>query len=457
MIQVRQQAQASARAGRGRPLTVTAQPGDLLLLAMSSQWSHVGSSSVPAGWQHVYSDGAGSAGRSGLIAWTRAASAGPVLLEQWWSISASYGARQNGVLLALSGVEPGVEPVTTGWSTTAPGQVGPGLLLAQEHGSRWAPLNEFTLSNGKVVVRGTASKRASWSTIRAVLAPEAATVTPGQDRATTVWAAVELRPASSQSTVNLAVARGQEQVEELGQVSPTPHEPVSVETLLASQAPWRIAHRGGSADWPEMSLRAYTEAAKRGVAALELSFSLTSDGVAVGLHDTTLVRVDPSAPPTPLTQMTWQEVQAFKSQGEPFIRLETLLTAYGDSHVLFIDPKQSASSHAQYLPLLDPQRTVLKYYGNATWLAQIWRAQGFRTWGYLYSQEILDGRAATWAPYWDLIGVPWYASQKVWQIAKSYGKPIIGHVCHTQEAVDICLEMGASAVMCAKVDGTTTR
>lgn len=238
------------------------------------------------------------------------------------------------------------------------------------------------------------------------------------------------------------------------QIAPVPSG-VTVEELLSRKDPWMIAHRGGSLDWPEMSLKAYSESVNRGIPALEFSFSITSDGVPVGAHDKTLKRIDGSAPDTPVTEMTWDQVRQYTTQGEPFIRLQDLTAAFGGDHVLFVDPKYSANPVDAYLPLLDPKHTILKYFGDATRLADAWRAAGFKTWGYMYGQHVLDGRAATWAPHWDLIGLDWTASEAAWEAARGLGRPIVGHICPSQEAINTCLQRGAVGVMCSKIDGMT--
>ncbi|WP_103062121.1 glycerophosphodiester phosphodiesterase [Actinomyces qiguomingii] len=254
------------------------------------------------------------------------------------------------------------------------------------------------------------------------------------------------------SSINLTVRGAEDHSVASTPTALTQPAEVDVDTLLDADG-WIIAHRGGSADWPEMSLRAYSESVARNVPALEFSFNLTADGVAVGVHDKDLQAVDGQAPDTRVSQMTWDQARAYTTRGEPLIRLTDLQAAYGEDHVLFIDPKHSGAAHETYLPWLDPGHTILKFYGDATWLAEIWRAAGFRTWGYAYEEDIISGKAADWAPYWDLFGVPWNASATTWRTAADYGLPLIGHICDGQQAVDICFERGAIGAMCAKVDG----
>lgn len=59
---------------------------------------------------------------------------------------------------------------------------------------------------------------------------------------------------------------------------------------MLSQPMFYVAHRGGSREWPEMSLHAYTQAGFWGVGALEVSLARTSDGVWFGLHDADINR-----------------------------------------------------------------------------------------------------------------------------------------------------------------------
>ena len=115
------------------------------------------------------------------------------------------------------------------------------------------------------------------------------------------------QPSEATGTVDVQVM-GFDGVASETQIAPTT-QGVTVDKLLARKNGFMIAHRGGSADWPEMSLLAYNESANRGIPALEFSFSLTSDGVPVGVHNQNLKGVDRSAPETPVTQMTWEQVR----------------------------------------------------------------------------------------------------------------------------------------------------
>lgn len=227
----------------------------------------------------------------------------------------------------------------------------------------------------------------------------------------------------------------------------------SIDAMVAQKG-FLVAHRGGSASWPEMSMRAYTNSVAHGAGALEVSVGRTSDGVWVLAHDQNLQRVDPSAPATPIAQMTWAEVQRYRTAGERILRIEEYLEAYGRSHVTVLDPKYSAQQWADLaakLPSDAKSRVIWKSAGDATWLAAQWKAAGWRCWGYAYAQHASDGSLEKWAPSWDYLGFPWDAPALAWKVATSFGKPVWAHICPTKAAYDQGLQNGAIGCMVSGV------
>lgn len=223
---------------------------------------------------------------------------------------------------------------------------------------------------------------------------------------------------------------------------------------MVSQKGFLVAHRGGSASWPEMSMRAYTNSVAHGAGALEVSVGRTSDGVWVLAHDQNLQRVDPAAPATPIAQMTWAEVQRYRTAGEKILRIEEYLEAYGRSHVTVLDPKYSAQQWAdlaRLLPADSKGRVIWKSAGDATWLAAQWKAAGWRCWGYAYAQHASDGSLAKWAPSWDYLGFPWDAPALAWKVATSFGNPVWAHICPSKAAYDQGLQNGAVGCMVSGV------
>lgn len=227
----------------------------------------------------------------------------------------------------------------------------------------------------------------------------------------------------------------------------------SIDAMVAQKG-FLVAHRGGSTSWPEMSMRAYTNSVAHGAGALEVSVGRTSDGVWVLAHDQNLKRVDPSAPDTSIAQMTWAEVQRYRTAGERILRIEEYLEAYGRSHVTVLDPKYSAQQWADLaakLPADAKSRVIWKSAGDATWLAAQWKAAGWRCWGYAYAQHASDGSLARWAPSWDYLGFPWDAPALAWKVATSFGKPVWAHICPTEAAYDQGLQNGAVGCMVSGV------
>lgn len=227
----------------------------------------------------------------------------------------------------------------------------------------------------------------------------------------------------------------------------------SIDAMVAQKG-FLVAHRGGSASWPEMSMRAYTNSVAHGAGALEVSVGRTSDGVWVLAHDQNLQRVDPAAPATPIAQMTWAEVQRYRTAGEKILRIEEYLEAYGSSHVTVLDPKYSAAQWADLasrLPADAKNRVIWKSAGDATWLAAQWKAAGWRCWGYAYAQHASDGSLAEWAPSWDYLGFPWDAPSLAWKVATSFGKPVWAHICPSKAAYDQGLQNGAVGCMVSGV------
>lgn len=224
----------------------------------------------------------------------------------------------------------------------------------------------------------------------------------------------------------------------------------SADHMVAS-APFFIAHRGGSRNWPEMTPRGMTESAARGVGALEISLGRTSDGVWFGLHDDTLDRTaGVTGLPTART-MTWAEVQTYKNGTDRYYLLEELVKPWAKSHVLFIDPKYDNFRTAELFPILNgliaPQRVVMKSYGNNQRFANDSRAAGYKSWGYYYPADFDSGMYEANKHVWDYLGIPYDAATPYWDLIKLENKPIIAHIAPTRAAVDMGLSKGAKGIM----------
>lgn len=217
------------------------------------------------------------------------------------------------------------------------------------------------------------------------------------------------------------------------------------------------AHRGGSLDWSEMTLRAYTNAIWWGVKVLEVSVWLTDDDVFVANHDEDLDRT--TALNGNVSAYDWSELE-----GEPvtvpvaggvLMRLEELLDTYGQTHVLVIEDKTYANMTAM-LDLIEAHipdatdRVIIKSTGaGSTTFPIAAHARGFKTWGYFY-----DGEASTQSAKmtnYDYLGLNYNASSGNWTTMLTYGKPVFAHVVPTAVDAAAAIAKGAVGLQCSKV------
>ncbi|MDE0320368.1 MAG: glycerophosphodiester phosphodiesterase [Acidimicrobiaceae bacterium] len=114
----------------------------------------------------------------------------------------------------------------------------------------------------------------------------------------------------------------------------------AVHPFLDQPGPVPIAHRGGSAAWPQNTMAAFEGAVGLGYRFLETDVQATSDGVLAVFHDDALAPVSDGT--GRISEMTWSEVSKARVGGEPIPRLEELLGAFGDVRIS-IDPKADAA------------------------------------------------------------------------------------------------------------------
>jgi hypothetical protein len=253
------------------------------------------------------------------------------------------------------------------------------------------------------------------------------------------------------------------------EVRPFPDGYSSVATMLTTE-PFYMAHRGGSANWPEMSLHAYTQAGFWGVGSLEVSLARTSDGVWFGLHDDTLDRTSGTSGFT-ASAHTWSEVQAYlitasgttdpAQPARPYMRWEELMDAYYSTHVIFVDPKVAIAFASELLNMMDAMpgtptsRFIAKYYGVSSGWAGLASGRGYKTWGYFYQADVPS--LATYQGQWDILGMDYTANQASWTAVLSYGKPVIGHIIPNSAAATTALNFGAVGLMVSGVEQTVPR
>jgi glycerophosphoryl diester phosphodiesterase len=102
-------------------------------------------------------------------------------------------------------------------------------------------------------------------------------------------------------------------------------------------APLAFAHRGGSDEAPENSLRAFRAAVRLGFRYLETDVHTTRDGVLVAFHDDVLDRVTDRI--GVIERLSWRQIAAARIAGtEPIPKLTDLLEEFPDIRIN-IDPK----------------------------------------------------------------------------------------------------------------------
>lgn len=357
-------------------------------------------------------------------------------------------ARDQAALVVVTGSE--LFPQFQEWDDKLPPKPASGswFLASQLHAIASVPDEFWEAPGSHQIVSGGRSTEASWSALHVQRVESEPTLTEGATHPA-AWAGVVLAPRPNEH--RLTVWDGQEEVP--AKMRAMPRGCRTVEELLAKKG-FIVAHRGGSASWPELSMRAYTNAVQHGVDALEVSAQKTTDGVWVCVHDRNLKRVDPTAPDTPVTDLPYSEVKKYKTMGEPIALLDDVIDAYASSHVLVVDPKYSASHHAEFLKKFNKDTTIAKFSGDSKWLADAFRAAGFKSWGYAYSSHIANGQYAQWADWWDFLGMEITTDATIFQQALDLakGKPVWGHIIPNRQWYDTMMARGAVGCMVSGVD-----
>jgi glycerophosphoryl diester phosphodiesterase len=271
------------------------------------------------------------------------------------------------------------------------------------------------------------------------------------------------------STAHLYYTSATDTISTPTEVRPFPNGYATVSAMLAT-SPFYVAHRGGSANWPEMSLHAYTQSGFWGAGALEVSLARTSDGVWFGLHDDTLDRTSGTTGFT-ASAHTWAEVQAYQitasgttnpaQSARPYMRWEELMDAYYNSHIFFVDPKAATGYASEILDKMDAMpgtptnKFVAKYYGVSSSWVNAAKARGYKSWGYFYQADAAN--FATYQGRWDILGMDYTADAATWSSILSYGKPVIGHIVPSASAATTALGYGAVGLMVSGVQEVVPR
>ena len=227
--------------------------------------------------------------------------------------------------------------------------------------------------------------------------------------------------------------------------------PTPVERWLAD-GPSLVAHRGGSADWPEGTAYAYDQAADWSPElALEAPVWLTADGVWVVCHDaTTGTEFDADLD---IATSTWAQLSQLRTvQGaQPLARLSDVLADHPD-RVWLVDDKPGKDVDG-LLDLLDaaggPGRFVVKGYQSGVAAAGLAHDRGYTTWGYYYPADM--GSFTGTESAWDVLALQWNAPAADWSTARATGKRVFGHVVATEAQAQQALDQGATGLMVSGV------
>ena len=231
-----------------------------------------------------------------------------------------------------------------------------------------------------------------------------------------------------------------------------PYGSRSVEEMLKTPK-FFVAHRGGSASWPEHTERAYSQCPIFKCHGLEMSCGQSSDGVWFGCHDQSLSRLVPALT-KPVDQYTWEEIKAAASKTENMpARLDWLIEHYIDSHVLVVDPKYKTGKWEEFLAVFKglENKILFKAYGDTQWAFDPIRAKGVKTWGYAYAGD----RDKTWYANWaagktcDVLSMEYTAPQDIWTALKASGKPLVSHIPSVPESVKMGWDKGADGTICS--------
>lgn len=442
-------------------LMASSQWGDLAVVFYASQFGNT-AARPPAGWVVAMQNNAG--GRSGYVAVKKVTSPQDTLGVQFGGTVAS-GARERAVMIIVRGVKDfDIHTWQAGLPEIDPKRLG--LVAGQYHGGKSTPLTDWRTTKNKWNA-GTNSTTDSWS---ALLVGETEKIA-GIPNAT-AWAWVYLTPMidpaaqeESNPTVEVVGAeRGIVTVYEANDSETPAHMRAvpkgykDIGTMMITKG-FLVAHRGGSVSWPEASIRAYTNSVMFGAGALEVSCQRSKDGIWFLNHDRTLQRTDPTAPSTPVTEMTWDEIRKFKTVGEPIMKVEDYFRAYGSSHITVLDPKYSAAKWQelkQFFPSDAKNRIIWKFSVDATWLVNQWKADGWKCWGYSYPEHVADGRLNGWAAPWDYLGMSFEADQATWAKTLALGKPVWAHICATRDQYNQAMQKGAAGCMVSGVANILT-
>lgn len=249
--------------------------------------------------------------------------------------------------------------------------------------------------------------------------------------------------------------------------SPPKTAKASTYAELVATNPFFVAHRGGGRNWPEMTAFAYDQAvALPYVKAIEVSVSISSDGVLVCSHDANTLRmtgVNHEIEKTAWATLSRLLVSARETDdpsqpARPFTKFEDVV-GHLRNVVFFVEPKTRRAVDALFERMVaarQPERVVWKQPVNSARFAQAKEA-GFHTWGYgfdvAYQYDQLPKYASS--PDIDLLGVGIAQSDRllreVVQAANENGKRVMTWPIVTPANKARALKLGIVGLMTSDI------
>ncbi len=234
---------------------------------------------------------------------------------------------------------------------------------------------------------------------------------------------------------------------------------------LLRDVPFYVAHRGSGDNWTEHTTQAYAQSVKAGVKALEVSVSSTADGILVCHHDTNLRRL--TGHDLDIADVPYEALEPLRNDARPWLgpaaqlapiaRLEDVLDAYAEDHVIFIEDKQGTNTSA-LLDMMGQYRDSREHF--------VWKQEaidlrheaaveeGYRAWGY-FADDAGD-EIEQMSPEFDFLGVTHLASDETVLRIVAQGKPVVCWAVHTRAIRDRMLGLGVSGMMCPNIPYVTT-
>lgn len=240
---------------------------------------------------------------------------------------------------------------------------------------------------------------------------------------------------------------------------------------LLSDNPFYVAHRGGGANWPEMTAYAYQQAAALPyVKAIEISVCITADGVLVCSHDASTRRV--TGVDHEISKVDWATLSGLQVTAEftddpqqparPLSRFDEVIEQHLPNLVVFAEPKTPQALEplmARLRQLGHPERTVWKQPVNQPNFGTA-KVNGFGTWGYVLDEpghlgERLPRFAAD--PNIDMLGIeksqPAAVVSRVVGLADQNGKPTIMWAITDVAQRNRGLDLGCRGMMTSNIVG----